>query len=1304
MSQLERLLIQGVRSFDNKTAETLKFQTPLTLIVGPNGTGKTTIIECLKYATTGSLPPNSTKGGAFIHDPGIAGENEVAAVVKILFRNTSEIQMVVERRQQLTVKRNTRSVKTLDGSFAMSRNGERQSVTTKIGELDRLVPQNLGVSKAILEHVIFCHQDESYWPLSEPSALKKKFDEIFEAQKYTKALDKIKDIRKKKGQDLQKHKLVDQQAKDTKTRADKAEKEGKRVGAELDQLRADIKENEQKASNAHSKYEHAFDQAAEYNSTLKSLEGNRQQRAFQLSSIQKIKQNLQVRNEPDDWLRSELENYEQRVRDREQQDHELRQQHQQVAANLEELRGQSSRKVSEQGRLQQLHEEQEKRIDKRKALVQDKSRLYHVRGFESALDDARIAEFMVRLQNLSNERQDSIRKNRKQREANVTLEQQKLSHLQKQQNTFENEQTFSKKQISENEQKVKAFRSELACMRVDEGEVAILDSQIEDLEASLQRAKSESAAADWDEKLQVSDGRIQALKDRLTQLNTELRMSTDRQNDISERDITQRGLVDSQRRLEKMQNVHSPKFKTMLDHHWDPANLKREFAEAMAQRARRLNEAERSRMAANRDLEQTDIEISRVQKDIAKSTDELTTCEKRLGEFLTGTPEDYPKEFKEIQENRDQLKSDVEGAGHVRDFYEKAIVMAEEKHKCRLCLRKFEDEKAEQKFFEHLRKKLSKDHDVEKIHDELTHYELILGKARDAGPAFETWQKLTKTALPQQRKAEKDLTPKRIEMVRRLEEHDRVVNELEQEKADLDGFAVPVENISKCQDDIVTLSAKLSDIQKRQQGADLPRALKKIQEQHALTIEGLSVEREVKEKINNEKVQSRFSINDIEAKLGKASTELGNAHRNLSDKSSKARQIEELNSLNQAQRDQIQATDGKLQDLSPHIEAIQDDLQGLRSKGEQDEGRLQEEAAALTEVLNRLTEANDAIQHYVSAGDSLNLNRCQREITNLEQQTKQTENEKNELVKSINKIRDELKSQAETKRIITDNLDYREMQQSLDGLEREIATLESQYEEADREKWNSEGSRWRNRHMEFNAVVNDKMGEARAKDQVLLQLMRDWDTDYKHAEDQAKLAHITVEATKAAVEDLGKYGSALDKAIMKFHSMKMDEINHIVEELWAKTYKGTDVDKILIRSDSEGARANQSYNYRVCMMKKDVEMDMRGRCSAGQKVLASIIIRLALAECFGVNCGLIALDEPTTNLDSDNIKALAEALHELIEARRHQSNFQLIVITHDEEFIKAMKCASFVDHYYRLSRNDAEKTVIMRQQIRQIAE
>jgi recombinational DNA repair ATPase RecF len=66
------------------------------------------------------------------------------------------------------------------------------------------------------------------------------------------------------------------------------------------------------------------------------------------------------------------------------------------------------------------------------------------------------------------------------------------------------------------------------------------------------------------------------------------------------------------------------------------------------------------------------------------------------------------------------------------------------------------------------------------------------------------------------------------------------------------------------------------------------------------------------------------------------------------------------------------------------------------------------------------------------------------------------------------------------------------------------------------------------------------------------------------------------------------------------------------------------------------------------MVKDQVEMDMRGRCSAGQKMLASIIIRLALSDSFGANCGILALDEPTNALDVDNIEALAQSLIEYV--------------------------------------------------------
>jgi len=48
-----------------------------------------------------------------------------------------------------------------------------------------------------------------------------------------------------------------------------------------------------------------------------------------------------------------------------------------------------------------------------------------------------------------------------------------------------------------------------------------------------------------------------------------------------------------------------------------------------------------------------------------------------------------------------------------------------------------------------------------------------------------------------------------------------------------------------------------------------------------------------------------------------------------------------------------------------------------------------------------------------------------------------------------------------------------------------------------------------------------------------------------------------------------------------------------------------DIDTIEIRSDEDegGIMKNRrNYNYRVVMIKGDTALDMRGRCSAGQKV------------------------------------------------------------------------------------------------------
>lgn len=171
----------------------------------------------------------------------------------------------------------------------------------------------------------------------------------------------------------------------------------------------------------------------------------------------------------------------------------------------------------------------------------------------------------------------------------------------------------------------------------------------------------------------------------------------------------------------------------------------------------------------------------------------------------------------------------------------------------------------------------------------------------------------------------------------------------------------------------------------------------------------------------------------------------------------------------------------------------------------------------------------------------------------------------------------------------------------------------------------------------------------------------------------------------------------MDWSLMQYHKKRMVQVNSIIKELWRSIYKGNDIDYIEIKTDdikTQGLEKRKLYSYRVVQVKNEVELEMRGRCSAGQRVLASLIIRIALAETFSNNCGILALDEPTTNLDRENINSLADALMELIQQKRQQKHFQLLIITHDQDFVDRLTQMESLDKYYEIKRNTLGKSVI----------
>ncbi|WEW57646.1 DNA repair protein rad50 [Emydomyces testavorans] len=1299
-AKIDKLSILGVRSFDNTRSETIQFHTPLTLIVGYNGSGKTTIIECLKYATTGDLPPNS-KGGAFIHDPKLCGEKEVLAQVKLAFKATSGAKMVITRSLQLTVKKTTRQQKTLEGQLLMVKEGERTAISSRVAELDQIMPQYLGVSKAILDNVIFCHQDESLWPLSEPSVLKKKFDEIFEAQKYTKAIDNIKALRKKQNEDLAKYKIMEQYAREDKDKADRAEKRSIELQEQIETIRAKAQELSKEMKRTAELADKAWKQSESYAEVLGALEGKRIEAKSIQKSIDNLNEHLVEVDESEEWLQSTLEQFESRQAEYREQEKSLKEKYVDLKEKIEGNRHQLGFKQAECGKHENDKAQFERQVERRTKLIRDIARQNNLRGFEGELDEMEISEFMQRIQKLSKERNQALERAKREAQTELREAQSLLNQLSQRKSALQEVKNAARKQISQNDKEADSYQRRLNEIDIDEGKIAILESRIGDTESRLHQAKEKARTASWEKDIQTKNTELRSLEEEGAVLNAELIEGTKKAGELARLDHLKRELKDRERSLETMTSAHGDKISQLISQTWNPSSIEQEYQAVLGAAATSLTNSERERDGASRELEYIEVTLKNARKSLQQHKKELEDCVERIREATDDEPEEYPEIVRQKQAHLDMVKKDLDQYAGLGDYLSKCLDAARQKKVCRTCGRGFRTQKEFEDFkstLESLVKKATMNADDENVEQ----LEEDLEIARNASTYYDTWVRLSNTTIPEAGKEVARLESQREELLAKVEDHDRIVSEKGESKRDIEFLSKTVPTIAKYESDIKAFSAQIQDLSAKQQGLGVSRTLEDVQDTIATIGEECRELKRMITKITNERDQSRIETTELELQLRDVRSELDNAKFQLDKKASLETRLEEYRSLNAKQRESIEKADNDIENLVPEVSKAQAKFDDISGRGEQKERELQRDVSNLSDSLHQLDLATEDIISYNDRDGPRQLERSKREVENITKEIEHLETEQGSITRQLNAVSARLKDSENTKRQYLDNLQYRRDMRALEEVKAEIRRLEGQNAEVDRSRFREESSRRTQEYNAFSALHASKMGEMKARDNQLMQLLSDWNTDYKDAAFKFKEAHIKVETTKAAVDDLGKYGGALDKAIMKYHGLKMEEINRIIGELWQKTYRGTDVDTILIRSDNENAKGNRSYNYRVVMVKQDAEMDMRGRCSAGQKVLASIIIRLALAECFGVSCGLIALDEPTTNLDRDNIRSLAGALHDIIRARQQQANFQLIVITHDEEFLRNMQCGDFSDYYYRVSRNERQKSIIERQSIAEV--
>lgn len=1230
------------------------------------------------------------------------------AQVKLAFKNTNGVDMIATRSMQVTIKRTTRTFKTLEGQLLAIKDGTRRTISTRCAELDAQLPIYLGVSKAVLENVIFCHQEDSLWPLSEPSVLKKKFDEIFESQKFAKALDNIKSLRKGYAVDV---KLEEQHSNFLKANKEKAHK----IGEQLKSLNKQIEEYATEADKYERDIEYITDELDSLQTTkqkfmdvLEELDHLLHEIKVNNENISRLESNSEILSDSEESLQNSLDNFSNQAnqwkKDLIDIDTKIKKEksaQSDTIAHHEESR-------SKEGQLKAEYENHlndiKRRYQQAKALTAELKGLSQnikdkfAKHSQSDLTEDDYSDLMHSLDELASRYRLELEGEKAKNAVEENKYTSKIQETTTEKLRHEQAVISLTKSVRDCTEKIASLNTTIDSISVTDGDLAYKESQLQEMSGFLENVTKTLETIKSEGKITKLEALLKAIGQEMDDLNQELSI-------INQESDNRAKLAYLQEELAKKKNAH----KSLI------SAKKEEFKRIDID----LTDDENSSVDAEKNLRDTIQRAQKVYDDSVHEDDsinrehsliqsklnmknaqieKLEKEKKDLFDYINSVIEidykDYDSQLEEYSAKQKTLSSSISNISIFKDLNSQAVDFAKNQNKCVMCYREFHNHEKDT-FLQLIQEKDNRLTNVEQMQkelDEVTEIVEALTSIRQSVDRLNTIESVTLPYdLEEKKKLEKELDVAASKLESSKEAKEKAKMELER----VEQLRRAASDLTRSQNDINNIKSQMSSLQLQlkndsdnfRSSSDLLLELSKKNEQSKKYRKKLDQLIEARDNARSSMAKYEKSISEQRSAVEKIKSQLKTQKDAEEEKRCLEKKRIELN-------DTIVAEKEKMKSIQTLILEQEGERNELRRKGAERERDLALKYSDLLDSVKDIKRISESISEYEKQGGKENLIQCQSVVKTLADQLKASSSKIEQLNKKLNDTEKALVDLRNRERVLKDNLEVKRLKRENSNKSARVKELNKQNAELERDKFRQRVGILQKEKDRLSTLHAGKMGELIRMRNQAQELKNELETEYKNVEKEYLESLIKFRTTNVANEDLAKYSKALDNAIMKYHSLKMEEINRIIDELWKHTYSGTDVDTILIRSDNETTRGNRAYNYRVCMVKKDVELDMRGRCSAGQKVLASIIIRLALAECFGTSCGIIALDEPTTNLDSDNIESLAQALNNLIATRRVQKNFQLIVITHDEKFLTHMNAASYTDHFFRVSRNERQTSQI----------
>lgn len=1200
------------------------------------------------------------------------------ASVRLRFRNRAGKPMVVQRTFQLQQLKTKVQFKALDGVIrAVNELGEKVSMSQKCGELDRHIPDMLGVSKAILESVIFCHQEESNWPLQEGAVLKKRFDDIFESARYTKALEAIRKLRKARFTDTKEFKrdldVLSVKMNSAQTIRDKiaiAEdklqlmlNDASDAAAQVDQAEAKLEEDEQVLAMIQS-----------HRTMLDRIMSEKRQRE---ENVQRLNNNIEkLMSDSDEELKSKIDNYNAIIEEKKSALKGLQQQESQLNSERENAQKDYSKLCSMKGNV-------EAKIEAKQVLVTELINLastfgakysFHTRILSSQEDD--IKPFVSKFKQTVKHNQDMLD------DAERTF--------QKEDDALTSEVTNSTSDLRNIKDKIRSTKRELEELNVEKHQIAAklkklggvsvqshrdltyLVNQIAEAEKSLQSYKEKHDTLQMKSEIQDVNREMSSLMFETDEIDSKLRVLRMHERDQIKLDSTRSDYRQKQEEANLQLAEKNSEFHEILHGCATPSDYK-----STVEAVRHIDQVVADRVISNAAATR---EWTTVVQNLQKCTVSSKTVESLISSFRLDHTALERKQISEMKVILDEMGIDMKDAPQALQDLEKAYLEAKAKtllcmntitflniykkkgikdHCCPLCQRGM-DATEESAFIEAINEKTDGDNISKKIEKAEAQEKSAREKWKNMETNMSSWKEWIQL---EEQIRQKSLELEKIQTKQRqLEEDERehkrrcdsTQEQLElsqQAKQAMSNLCDFIKNLTDMKariemeevqlntsvaESLGENTSSLTELQtmkdeKQAQMSQLNMQLKRKQGELQLTQDTLQQMQNDLHNKNQNKLTLEKQKMDYDATM-KEQNKLREREKMLKDK---------LLELTNAEPSLSREVDKKVAHQSAYR------AQGNKKKKELrlDLQQIQQDLRAFTDKLQKVEEGN-RLQL------DMELQKLGHQIAQTKQQQSKATQALDDLMPKIASAKEIMENEETGKRQIKDNLELRSATEQLNAIKAKIEAVQTKMMELPSYDEAMESVR---RAKSALGSVRDSWATLRGRKQQLDDQIREdklqlRGTEFRNVEEKYRTKLIQFETTTMAVADLDRYYKALDQSLLQYHSKKVEEINTIIRSLWQITYKGHDIDTIELMSgsnnDTAATKATRSYDYRVVMKKGGALIDMRGRCSAGQKVLAALVIRLALAETFCLNCGILALDEPTTNLDTENKFGLAQAITE----------------------------------------------------------